>query len=92
MLFDSFKNYGKKRLMLISRESLIVNYLSGSFFCRAKISKIHGDMVAWRKPNNFHAERLLHSAFCIMWQVRIQTVKQRSEESFSVCFFAFRKS
>lgn len=83
VLFYSFKNYGKERL--------IVNYLSGSFFCRAEISKVYGGMVVWRQPGNFQAERLLGSGFCIVWRIHIQTVKQRSEEGFSVCFFAFRK-
>jgi len=52
--------------MLTSHESLIVNCLSGSFFCRAEISKICGEMVAWRQPINFYAERLLGSPFCTL--------------------------
>lgn len=89
--FYSFKNYSKERLMLISHESIIVYYLSGSFFCRIEISKVCVAMVAWKQFSNFCAEKLCGRTFCIAWHALIQIVKQRSEEGFSICFFAFRK-
>lgn len=63
VLFYIFKNYGKERLMLTSHESLVLNCLSGSLFCRAETSTVYDEMIAWGQPNNSHEERLF--LFCV---------------------------
>lgn len=87
VLFYIFKNCSKERLMLTSHESLILNYLSGSLFCRAETSTVYDEMVAWGQPSNSNAERLfLLSVLC---DLDASKLKQRSEEGFSVCFSSF---
>lgn len=73
--------------MLTSYEGLILNGLSGSLFCRAVTSTVYDEMVAREQPSNSNAERIL----LLFYDPVASTLKQRSEEGFSVCAFSFRK-